>query len=69
MPRLSCCFCIFSPFDALVCAGYANPELLDRYVEVEEKIGHTFKNGFAIKEVKEAIKKGYKPKNISDWVM
>jgi len=69
MPRLSCCFCIFSPFDALVTAGYANPELLDRYVAVEEEIGHTFRNGFAISEVKDAIEKGYKPDKIKDWVM
>lgn len=69
MPRLSCCFCIFSPFDALVIAGKENPELLDKYVEVEEKIGHTFKNGMAIKEVKEAIVKGYEPKQIKNWVM
>lgn len=69
MPRLSCCFCIFSPFDALVTAGYANPELLDRYVEVERKIGHTFRDGFAIEEVKKAIEEEYQPEQIEDWVM
>lgn len=69
MPRLSCVFCIFSPFDALVIAGYNNPELLDKYIEVEKKIDHTFQNGFAISEVKEAIEKGYKPKKIADWIM
>lgn len=69
MPRLSCVFCIFSPFDALVIAGYNNPELLDEYIEVEKKINHTFQNGFAISEVKEAIKRGYKPKKIVDWIM
>ena len=69
MPRLSCCFCIFSPFDALVIAGKANPELLDRYIEVEKKINHTFRDGFAIKSVREAIDNNYEPKNISDWVM
>ena len=69
MPRLSCCFCIFSPFDALVVAGKANPELLDRYVEVEKRIGHTFKNNSSIASVKEAIEDGYEPKTISDWVM
>lgn len=69
MPRLSCCFCIFSPFDALVVAGKANPELLKRYIEVEKKINHTFKSGFAIKEVQDAIDKGYKPKSVANWVM
>ncbi len=69
MPRLSCCFCIFSPFDALVIAGRANPELLKKYVEVEDRIGHDFRNGFKIKSVQEAIEKGYEVDKISDWVM
>lgn len=69
MPRLSCVFCIFSPFDALVIAGKENPELLDKYVKMEKKINHTFKNGSSIKEVQEAIKNGYKPKKVSNWVM
>lgn len=69
MPRLSCCFCIFSPFDALVVAGIHNPELLEKYVQVEKKIGHTFRAGFSIEAVKIAIENGYKPKNINDWVM
>lgn len=69
MPRLSCVFCIFSPFDALVVAGKANPELLDEYIAVEEKIGHTFRDGFSIKQVRDAIQSGYQPANITDWVM
>lgn len=69
MPRLSCCFCIFSPFDALVIAGNHNPELLDKYIAVEEKIQHTFKDGLAIKSVKTAIENNYQPKVIQDWVM
>jgi len=69
MPRLSCCFCIFSPFDALVIAGQHNPKLLNRYVEVEKKIGHTFRSGFSIKSVQEAILINYNPKSINDWVM
>jgi len=69
MPRLSCCFCIFSPFDALIVAGKANPELLDRYIEVERKIGHTFKSGFAIESVRDAIADNYEPKIINDWIM
>lgn len=69
MPRLSCCFCIFSPFDALVVAGRANPELLDRYIATEKKIGHDFREGFKIASVKEAIIQNYQPKNINNWVM
>lgn len=69
MPRLSCCFCIFSPFDALVIAGKENPDLLNEYVKTEEMIGHSFKIGSKIKDVKDAIQNGYEPKKINDWVM
>lgn len=69
MPRLSCCFCIFSPFDALVIAGKANPELLDRYVAVEQKINHTFRKDLAIREIKSAIENNYLPVEVNDWIM
>lgn len=69
MPRLSCCFCIFSPFDALVIAGIHNPELLDQYIEVEQKIGHTFRHEFKIESVRDAIRNGYVPDKADDWVM
>ena len=69
MPRLSCPFCIFSPFEALVIAGYNNPELLDEYIAVQTTIGHLFRNKFSLQEVKDAIESGYKPKSISNWIM
>lgn len=69
MPRLSCVFCIFSPFDALVVAGKHNPELLDEYIQVEEKIGHTFRDKFSIRSVRDAIENGYEPQKISNWIM
>lgn len=69
MPRLSCVLCIFSPFDALVIAGIYNYELLLKYVEVEQKIGHLFRDKFSLLEVKQAIDSGYKPKGVKDWVM
>lgn len=69
MPRLSCVFCIFAPFDALVIAGMYNLGLLDRYIEVEDIIGHTFRHNFSLHEVKEAIQNGYIPKKISNWTM
>ncbi len=55
MPRLSCIFCIFAPKAALILAGKHNPELLDRYVEVEAKIGHTFRVDLTLAQVKEAV--------------
>ncbi len=55
MPRLSCVYCIYAGKASLMIAGKANPELLDRYVEVEEKINHRFAVKVSMKEVKEAI--------------
>ena len=69
MPRLSCMFCIFAPKDALVIAGRANPELLDEYVALEAKIGHSFQNGKPIADIKRAIADGYQPKKVTGWVM
>ena len=69
IPRYSCVFCIFSPFDALVLAGMENLELLDKYVYIEDKTGHSFRPDFTIRSVKEAIEKGHKPKGVKDWVM
>ena len=43
MPRLSCCFCIYAPPEALLLSGYHNRALLDEYVRVEAAIGHAFK--------------------------
>jgi hypothetical protein len=36
---------------------------------VERRIGHKFRDGFAIESVREAIADGYQPKTINDWVM
>lgn len=69
MPRLSCCFCIFAPKAALMKAGELNPGLLAKYVETEKKIGHTFRQGFAIAEVAEALARGEKPGQIANWAM
>lgn len=69
MPRLSCCFCIYSPFEALVLAGWHNYELLEEYVRIEKKIRHSFNMLFFLSEVKDAIDRGYRPKKISNWIM
>ena len=69
MPRLSCCFCVFAPKDALVIAGLNNPELLDEYVELEKEIGHDFRHKEPIAEIKALIASGYQPKQVQNWTM
>jgi 3'-phosphoadenosine 5'-phosphosulfate sulfotransferase (PAPS reductase)/FAD synthetase len=69
MPRLSCCFCIFSPRSALLLAGKHNPELLADYVAVEKRIGHRFRLELSMAEVQEAVNRGEQPGRIQDWVM
>lgn len=69
MPRLSCVFCIFSPKDALVLAGIHNRKLLNKYVEVEQKIGHSFKHNLSIASVRDLVESGYVPQKVTDWTM
>ena len=69
MPRLSCVFCIYAPFDALVLAGRHNEELLKRYVAVEQQINHTFRIDFSMKDVHDAVYSDYQPKKIESWKM
>jgi len=69
MPRLSCCFCIFAPKAALVLAGKHNPELLDEYVRVEKKIGHTFRQNLSMAEVQKAVENCEAPVEVTDWKM
>ena len=51
MPRLSCCFCVFAPKEALVRAAQLNPELAAEYARVEVKIGHRFTQKVSMTEV------------------
>lgn len=69
MPRLSCCFCIFAPEDALMVAGAHNPELLTEYVRVETITGHDFRHGFKLASIKDRLDRGERVKTASDWKM
>jgi len=51
MPRLSCVFCVFASKHALKIAGKANPELLEKYVEVEKRINHTFRKDTSLADI------------------
>jgi 3'-phosphoadenosine 5'-phosphosulfate sulfotransferase (PAPS reductase)/FAD synthetase len=69
MPRLSCVFCIYSPRNALLLAGQHNRELLDRYVEVEDRVGFTFQAKLSLREVRDALNAGEQPGEIKTWEM
>lgn len=69
MPRLSCCFCIFSPKSALMLAGKHNRELLAAYVKAEAQMGHKFKANLALADVQKAIEAGEECGPVSDWQM
>lgn len=58
MPRLSCVFCVFAPRAALMVAGEHNRALLDQYVEAEARMGHTFRHGFALADIRAALEAG-----------
>lgn len=69
MPRLSCVFCVFAPKPVLMVAGKHNRELLDKYVEVEGRVGSKFRNDLAIAEVRDALDRGEEPGQIKTWEM
>lgn len=69
MPRLSCCFCIFAPKNALLLAGKHNPELLNEYVATEKRTGHTFRHKFSIETIKQELDAGVEPGPIQNWTM
>jgi 3'-phosphoadenosine 5'-phosphosulfate sulfotransferase (PAPS reductase)/FAD synthetase len=62
MTRLSCSFCIFAPKSQLMVAARARPELFAEYVELERKIGHTFRKELPLAEVQRAVEAGESPR-------
>lgn len=69
MPRLSCCFCIFSPESALLLAGYHNRDLLREYAALETKMGHTFREKMSLVQIELKLQAGHVPGKVQDWVM
>jgi DNA sulfur modification protein DndC len=48
--RMSCVFCIFGSVNDLRNGAAARPELFRKYVELEQRIGHTLFNGQSLEE-------------------
>lgn len=72
MTRLSCRFCIFAPRSQLMLSAMQpeNKELFEQYVQLEDKIEHTFKSKQSLREIKEAIEAGETPtKDDGSWNM
>jgi 3'-phosphoadenosine 5'-phosphosulfate sulfotransferase (PAPS reductase)/FAD synthetase len=69
MPRLSCCFCIFSPRNALLLAGKHNPELLAEYVALERRINHKFRKELPLASIQQALAEGEEPGPVQNWTM
>jgi 3'-phosphoadenosine 5'-phosphosulfate sulfotransferase (PAPS reductase)/FAD synthetase len=69
MPRLSCCFCIFAPRNALVLAGRHNRELLAEYVALEERVNHRFRVDLSLAEVQSDLEAGAEAGPINSWTM
>jgi 3'-phosphoadenosine 5'-phosphosulfate sulfotransferase (PAPS reductase)/FAD synthetase len=70
MSRLSCRFCIFAPKAQLMLAAKQpeNRELLERYVELEDKMGHTFKKDLSLRQVMEAVDAGEEVDTADDGI-
>ncbi len=51
MPRLSCCFCIMAGQKDLQLAAQLRPELAQRYVDLEAKIGHKWTATKSLSEI------------------
>ena len=51
MSRLSRRFCVLSSRADLVCSARLNPDLADRYAEVERRIGHRFRTDLTMADV------------------
>ena len=69
MPRLSCSFCIYANENALVIAGHERPDLLDRMIQMEDDMDHTFKPGYSLRKVRDRVVSGDRPEKTEDWRM
>lgn len=70
MQRLSCVFCIFAPYNALLNAAWLQPDLLMEYVDTELSTGHDFQHNKPLRAVHAAMLRGEVPGQDTDiWKM
>lgn len=63
MSRLSCRFCVFAPKAMLMRSARLNQELFEEYLDVERRIGHTFRKELSLADVKAALDAGDQPED------
>ncbi|WP_324787153.1 phosphoadenosine phosphosulfate reductase family protein [Streptomyces sp. H51] len=51
MRRLSCTFCVLADETSLITAARLRPQLAERYLALEEELGHTFKHGLSMAQI------------------
>lgn len=72
MRRMSCVFCVYATKEDLIVAAIHNPEIFKNYLELEEKVGASFKADLSLKEVFEEIERrraaGYELNDLAEWV-
>jgi 3'-phosphoadenosine 5'-phosphosulfate sulfotransferase (PAPS reductase)/FAD synthetase len=71
MPRLSCVFCVLASKDALLLAGEHNPALLEQYVALENRIGHTLQHKYSAAQLQADLAAGVRanPLKVANWCM
>ena len=67
MPRLSCRFCVLASRSALVLAARLDPDGAERRARMEERMGHTFRNGLSLREIIAEAKTITGPVTVEDW--
>jgi 3'-phosphoadenosine 5'-phosphosulfate sulfotransferase (PAPS reductase)/FAD synthetase len=72
MRRLSCVFCVFASKEDLMVAATHNPHLFRTYLDLEEKVGSSFKPTESLADVAAEIKKrrdaGFELNELAEWV-
>jgi 3'-phosphoadenosine 5'-phosphosulfate sulfotransferase (PAPS reductase)/FAD synthetase len=51
MSRLSCRFCVLASRSDLACSARLNPELAQRYADVEQRVGHRFRADLSMADI------------------
>jgi 3'-phosphoadenosine 5'-phosphosulfate sulfotransferase (PAPS reductase)/FAD synthetase len=66
-PRASCVFCVLGSKSALIRACQLMPELAEEYAALEDRIGHTIKHKFSIREAIRLAAEADGPVPVSGW--